>query len=161
MSMSERSEQIDRVRRLPALLEALVLPLDETQLLARPLAGEWSVAQNVHHLADSHMNAYIRTRLILTEENPTVKPYLQERWAELADASAATIRTSLELLAGLHARWCALFESLPDEAWIRTGYHPENQRQITVASILSDYADHGEAHLDQIQQTLAAQNRTS
>jgi len=157
MQNPERATRIERIRQLPALLEAIVLPLTEEQLLAHPIAGEWSVAQNVHHVADSHMNAYIRTRLVLTEDRPTVKPYLQERWAELADASSPGIRMSLELLAGLHQRWVALFESLPDAAWKRAGYHPENQRDFSIDDILASYADHGEAHLDQIQRTLAAQ----
>jgi hypothetical protein len=142
---------------LPTLLAALVLSLDRDSLLAHPLAGEWSVAQNVHHVADSHMNAYIRTRLILTEEHPTIKPYFQERWAELADARSPDVRMSLELIAALHARWVMLFQSLPDEAFARSGFHPESRREITIDSLLSDYADHGEAHLNQIQRTLAAQ----
>jgi len=152
-----RAVRIERIRQLPARLEALVLPLTEAQLLARPLAGEWSVAQNVHHIADSHLNAYMRTRMVLTEEHPAIKPYLQERWAELADAGSPSIRMSLELLAGLHMRWVALFESLPDAAWARTGYHPESQRDFSIDDLLASYANHGEAHLIQIQQTLASQ----
>ena len=82
----ERIDRINRIRRFPAELEAAVQGLNEEQLTTRYDPTEWSVAQNVHHCVDSHVNAYIRTRLILTEDKPPIKPYLQESWAELPDA---------------------------------------------------------------------------
>lgn len=156
MTDAERRSCIERLRALPQLLAELVAPLSDEVLLARPIAGEWSVAQNVHHVADSHMNAYIRTRLILTEDHPAFRPYKQELWAELADASGLQLDDSLEILAGLHRRWVRLLESLPEEIWQRTGYHPENLRDYSVEDILTSYADHGEAHLAQIQRNLDA-----
>jgi hypothetical protein len=130
--------------------------LSAEQLTTAYLEGEWTAAQNVHHLADSHMNAYIRTRLILLEDQPTLKPYNQEDWAALPDASAADVSASLAILRGLHARWAALFEGLSDADFARAGNHPE-VGIITIADLLRTYARHGAAHIDQIQRTLAAQ----
>lgn len=157
LTSAERAAQIDRIEALPALLDAAVRDLSEAQLTARPLAGEWSVAQNVHHLADSHMNAYVRCKLILTEEQPTLKPYSQNAWAETVDGAQADVGASLAILRGLHNRWVTLLRALPDDAWRREGWHPELQRVYTFDSILALYSGHGEAHLEQIARTLAAQ----
>lgn len=152
-----RAGQIARIEALPALLEDAVGGLSVEQLLAHPLADEWSVAQNVHHLADSHMNAYVRCKLILTEERPTLKPYFQNAWAETVDGAQADVSASLAILRGLHNRWVTLLRALPADAWSRAGWHPELQREYTIDSILTLYSGHGEAHLDQIARTLAAQ----
>lgn len=158
MTPQERQTYIEKIRRLPAQLAELVSGLSESQLTTQFLAGEWSVAQNVHHLADSHMNSYIRCKLILTEENPPLKPYDQDAWAKLPDAQNADLSTSLLLLAQLHARWVTFWETLPADAWKRTGFHPENG-PMTLADIVRSYAAHGEAHLDQITRTLAAETQ--
>lgn len=147
---------IARIAALPQLLEARVCNLSPEQLTTRYMSGEWSVAQNVHHLADSHMNAYVRVKLILTEEGPTFKPYDQDAWAETVDANNAEIGESLQLLRGLHKRWVRLLENLSEEQWLRQGMHPENKRIYTVDDILRTYSGHGEAHIDQINRTLAA-----
>jgi hypothetical protein len=148
-------EKIDVLRRFPDQAAALIDGLSEAQLTAHPLEGEWSVAQNIHHCADSHMNSYIRLKLILTEDNPTLKPYDQETWAETPDSTNPDVATSLALLRGLHARWTLLFASLSDDQWTRTGYHPE-YGSITPAGLLDTYVDHCQAHLDQIERTIAA-----
>jgi DinB superfamily len=153
---AERLDLTRQIAELPAQLEELVGDLTTEQLVARPLAGEWSVAQNVHHLADSHMNSFIRLKLILTEENPPLKPYDQDAWAERADANHPDIALSLQLLRGLHARWAQLFDSLSDAEWARTGVHPESGI-VTPADLLRSYVRHGAGHLDQIARTLAAQ----
>lgn len=153
--MHQRSALINKIRHLPGQVAALVSGLTDAQLTARPLAGEWSVAQNVHHLADSHMNSYIRCKLIATEEHPTLKPYDQEIWAELADASGPDVTVSLDLLTALHSRWVIFWENLPDHAWARTGFHPE-AGVVTLEDQLRLYAGHGESHIDQITRTLAA-----
>lgn len=150
----ERRAMIERLRRLPDELEALVGGLDERQLRTAFIPGEWSVAQNVHHLADSHMNAFIRTKLMLTEDNPTFKPYDQDAWALTPDY-APSIGESLSILRGLHARWCALFENLTDEEIVRPGLHPE-LGPYRIDLILQGYNRHSDAHIDQIQRTLAA-----
>ncbi|MEZ4862176.1 MAG: DinB family protein [Caldilineaceae bacterium] len=156
MSPAERHLLIDKIRCLPVQIELLVSGLDTAQLTTHFLAQEWSVAQNVHHLADSHMNSYIRCKLILTEEHPTLKPYDQDAWAALPDAQNPAVTGSLALLKELHRRWVTFWETLPDDAWQRTGFHPENGT-VTLDDQLRSYAAHGEAHINQIARTLAAQ----
>lgn len=151
----ERRPLIDAIRQLPAQLEALVAPLAPDDLITPFLAGEWSVAQNVHHLADSHMNSFIRLKLILSEDHPTLKPYDQDQWAAMPDSTHAGIEDSLSLLRGLHRRWAALFESLDEAAWRRTGLHPDNG-PLSAEDLLRAYAAHGQGHLEQISRTLAA-----
>ena len=154
--MTDRTLLIDKIRRLPEQIAGLLEGLTDAQLTGHFLAGEWSVAQNVHHLADSHMNSYIRCKLIATEDHPTLKPYDQEIWAEMADACGPDVAVSLALLTALHSRWVVFWESLPADAWSRTGFHPENG-DISLDDLLESYAAHGEAHIDQITRTLGAQ----
>lgn len=151
-----RQEYIDKIRQLPQQVAELVAPLTAAQLTTPFLAGEWSVAQNVHHLADSHMNSYIRLKLILTEENPTIRPYDQDAWALTPEANSPDLSASLALLVGLHQRWADLFARLDDAQWQRTGFHPEGG-VISPETLVKSYAEHGEAHLDQMQRTLAAE----
>lgn len=153
-----RQQCIQRIRRLPEQLDELTAGLSPEQLTTHFLEGEWSVAQNVHHLADSHMNSYIRLKLILTEENPTIRPYDQDLWAVTPEANSSDLSATMMLLRGLHQRWTALFDSLDEAQWRRTGLHLESG-VITPLSLLVTYADHGEGHLDQIRRTLAAQPR--
>jgi hypothetical protein len=155
MTDAERTAMIDAIARLPEQLEAQVAGLGRAELTTPFLAGEWTVAQNVHHLVDSHANAYVRCKLILTEDQPTLKPYDQDAWAALPDASDAEIAVSLAILRGLHDRWARFWRALPPEAFARTGFHPENG-PMSLDRILRGYAEHGEAHLDQIRRTLAA-----
>jgi hypothetical protein len=103
------------------------------------------------------MNSYIRCKLILTEEKPPLKPYDQDAWANLPDAQTADLSTSLTLLKQLHARWVTFWENLPETAWGRVGFHPDNG-PMTLADIVRGYAAHGEAHIDQITRTLAAEH---
>ncbi len=152
---AERQQRIDAVRRFPAELEALVSPLSDAQLYTVTIPGEWTVAQNVHHLADAHINAFIRVKLLLTEDQPMVKPFDQDRWAETEDARQRPLAESLSILRGLHARWAALFESLSEADWAQAGHHPETG-VITVDGLLRTYARHGRAHIEQIQKALAA-----
>jgi hypothetical protein len=156
LTPDERSQRLEKIRSFPAQLEALVEYLDEDELNVQSLEGEWSVRQIVHHLADSHMNAYIRLKLILTEDNPNVKGYDQDKWAELIDTSTIPIDESLLILRGLHRRWVRLFENLQDDDWKRTAIHSEIG-EITPDDLLVTYSDHGDNHIDQINRTLAAQ----
>ena len=151
----DRGLLIDKIAALPAQIANLVEGLTAEQLTTPFLDGEWSIAQNVHHLVDSHMNSYIRCKLIATEDNPTLKPYDQEIWATFPDACGAEIAPSLAILEALHSRWTIFWRNLPDTAWQRTGFHPE-AGTVTLADQLQQYAAHGEAHIDQIQRTLAA-----
>jgi hypothetical protein len=158
LTNQQRHELIEKIRIFPSQLRARVDGLTDEQLTTHFLEHEWTVAQNVHHLADSHMNSFVRTRLILTEERPPLKPYDQDRWAELADSGTTALEESLGVLEGLHRRWVRLFESLGEAEWRRAGQHPEIG-EVTLENILQIYAAHGEGHIDQINRTLAAQNR--
>jgi hypothetical protein len=155
-SHEQRQSYLQTLREFPARLRALVGDLSPEQLTTPYLPNEWTVAQNVHHLADSHMNAYIRLKLILTESKPLLKPYDQNDWANLPEAGEADIEASLLLLEGLHHRWVKVFEGLQSEDWNRLGYHPE-VGDVTPGRLLKSYHDHCLAHLDQIERTLAAQ----
>lgn len=157
MTTTERTTLIEKIHRLPGQIADLVAGLSEEELTTHYLPNEWTVAQNVHHLVDSHMNSYIRCKLIATEENPTLKPYDQDQWAQFADASAADVSGSLLMLELLHRRWVSFWETLADDAWARTGHHPESGT-VTLETQLLSYANHGEAHIDQITRTLAARD---
>ena len=151
----ERQANIEKIGKLPGQIEALVHGLSPQQLTTHYLPNEWTVAQNVHHLFDSHVNSYIRCKLIATEDNPPLKPYDQDQWANMPDASNADISISLVLLRGLHVRWVQFWSSLQDSDFARVGMHPENG-SMSLDRILKGYVAHGEAHIDQIQRTLAA-----
>ncbi|MEX1019140.1 MAG: DinB family protein [Litorilinea sp.] len=151
----EKVALIARIANLPGELRALTANLTAHQLTTPWLAGEWTVAQNVHHVADSHLNSYIRCKLILTEDHPTLKSYDQDIWAALPDSQSADLAPSLHLLTGLHARWVHFWQTLPADGWARTAYHPENGT-VRLVDQLAYYADHGAGHLDQITRTLAA-----
>jgi uncharacterized damage-inducible protein DinB len=154
----ERREMIARLRELPARLEAAVGGLSDAQLDEPEGEGEWSVRQVVHHLADANMNGFIRMKLVLTEEKPILKPYDQEKWAQLPDTTRVPIELSLEILRGLHERWSALLEGLPESAWQRSGVHLENGLQ-TLDDLLFAFVGHGENHLQQIAKIRSAHRR--
>jgi hypothetical protein len=149
MTPSDRKGHIEKIRALPALLESAVKGLSDAQLDTPYREGGWTVRQVVHHLADSHMNAFVRMKLILTEEHPALKPYDQDRWAALVDGAKLPVQSSLAIVRGLHERWVALMESTPESAWLRAGHHPE-RGDITLEKTLTIYSGHGEKHVQQI-----------
>ena len=153
--MANRGELIGKIRALPGEVERLVAGLTPEQLTTAYLPGEWTVAQNVHHLVDSHLNSYVRCKLIATEEQPTFRPYDQDLWAVLPDAAQADIADSLAILRHLHARWVVFWEALGEADWTRTGFHPESG-VVTLVDQLRLYAEHGEGHLEQMTRTLRA-----
>lgn len=150
-----QAKHIEIIRAFPERLKTAVSTLTPAQLTATPLAGEWSIAQVVHHCGDAHMNGYIRLKLILTEANPPIKPYAEADWGQLPDANNPNIATTLTLLQGLHPRWVEALESLADEDWERTGVHGE-LGQISVDYLVDTYAKHCSGHLAQIEMTVAA-----
>lgn len=165
MDPREREQCIERIRRLPAQLRDLVADLDEAQLSAHTIPGEWNVAQNVHHLADSHMYAFLQVRSGLTADNPLIGNYEQDRFAALADSGGPPVSDSLDLLESLHARWVALWRSLEDSQFARTTrLMPDEKsaaaggqdRTRSLDEILASYAQHGEDHLEQIRKTIEA-----
>ena len=150
MTDVRRTECVARISRAPGLLRAAVAGLDEQQLDTPYRPQGWTVRQVVHHLPDSHLNAYTRVRLALTEETPTVRPYEEARWAELPDARSAPVEISLRLLDALHARWVALLGRIGPGEGARPLRHPEHGRLMTVDELLAMYAWHGEHHTAQV-----------
>ena len=141
-----RREWIEQVAEAPARLRAAVQDLAEEQLDTPYREGGWTVRQLAHHVPDSHMNAYVRFKLGLTEDNPPIKTYEEARWAELEDTRATPVETSLALLELLHERWVALMRAMTDEQWARTVQHPE-WGTIRLDSMLGLYAWHGRHHV--------------
>lgn len=134
------------IRYLPQHLENAVLNLDEQQLGTPYRPGGWTVRQVVHHVADSHANAYIRFKLGLTENNPVIKPYDEEAWAKLNDTAVVPVNVSLTLLHALHTRWVEVLKAITAEEWERTVVHPEHGRQMTLWYLLGMYAWHSRHH---------------
>lgn len=149
MTPDQRLACIQAIRTFPEQLTQAVAGLDDAVLNASYREGGWSVRQIAHHVADAHVNAYARMRMMITEDHPTLKPYDQDTWAALADY-AMPLQPTLALVQGLHERWAVFLESIPDESWGRTAYHPENG-EVTLESLLKTYADHGTHHLEQIE----------
>src|SRR5205809_8062319 len=121
----ERQKLIDGIAQAPSRLREAIRGLSPEQLDTPYREGGWTVRQVVHHVPDSHMNAYIRFKLALTEHEPTIKPYDEAVWAQLVDARTGPIEPSLDLLEGLHQRWTLLLRSLSDQEVKRKFYHPE------------------------------------
>lgn len=145
----QKQTSLDDVARTPARLRAAVKGLSEAQLDTPYRPGGWTVRQVVHHVPDSHLNAYVRFKLALTEDDPTIKPYAEDRWAELADTKLTPIEVSLTMLDSLHDRWMRLLRSLTPEDWKRTFRHPE-LGAMTLEKTLALYAWHGRHHVAHI-----------
>jgi uncharacterized damage-inducible protein DinB len=146
----QRSGWIDRIAATPARLEAAVAGLDEEQLETPYRDGGWTVRQVAHHLPDSHLNATVRFRLALTEDEPVIRPYDEDKWARLYDARTAPVATSLRLLAALHERWVSLLRSLSAADFARGLVHPEHPEGMTLERMLALYAWHGDHHVAQV-----------
>jgi hypothetical protein len=153
--MSTRGEKIQTIREFPVKLRALLDGLSENDLTTEFLSDEWTVAQVVHHCADSHMNSIIRLKLMLTEDKPPLKGYSEKQWALLVDGNQADLEPSLKILEGLHTRWVQVWESLSEAQWQRTGIHSEFG-EITLDELLDIYDDHCRTHIGQIERVLAA-----
>ena len=147
VDQSQIDSWISTLETFPERLEREVLGLSDTQLEQRYRPSGWTIRQVVHHCADSHINSFMRFKLALTEETPTIKPYFEDRWAELPDTKDFPIISSLQLLGGLHARWVYLLRSLSDEDWNKEFKHPETGRLISLKTNLGIYAWHCEHHL--------------
>ncbi|HUI31372.1 MAG TPA: bacillithiol transferase BstA [Candidatus Acidoferrales bacterium] len=145
----KRRQLVDDIAAVPAALRAAVSGLTKMQLDTPYRPGGWTVRQVVHHVPDSHMNAYIRFRLALTENEPMIKPYEQQLWAELPDARTADIEMSLNLLESLHQRWVLLLRSMKPEDFNRKFVHPESGVSI-LDKTLQMYAWHGKHHVAHI-----------
>jgi hypothetical protein len=141
--------RIAALRELPTQLRSAVQGLTDEQLSTRYREGGWTLKQVVHHIADSHMHAFIRAKQIITEDHPTLKPYEQNDWAETSDASTFPVESSLAIIEGVQARMAEIFERATPEQLQRAAHHPEDG-ELKLEEILTKYAKHGKGHLDQI-----------
>jgi len=145
----QKQSFLSDIAQTPAHLRKAIDGLSDAQLDTPYRPGGWTVRQVVHHLPDSHMNSYVRFKLALTEDEPTIKPYAEDLWAQLADTAATPVETSLMLLDSLHDRWVRLLRSLTAAQWKRTFRHPE-LGPMNLEKTLAIYAWHGKHHVAHI-----------
>jgi uncharacterized damage-inducible protein DinB len=150
LTSDQRLEFIRAIEETPERLASALKNLSADRLDTPYRPGGWTVRQVVHHLPDSHMNAYVRMKLALTEDEPTIKTYDEARWAELADGKRAPINPSLELLETLHKRWVFFLRSLTPEDWSRKFRHPDHEKPMSIDDSLALYAWHGKHHVAHI-----------
>lgn len=141
---------IAAIDALPRWIKESVTNINEDGHNTPYREGGWTVRQVVHHLADVHMNAFIRLKLALIEETPVIKPYKEDLWALLPDSTQSPVNASILLLQGLHCRWVETLRNMSDQDWKRTFFHPEQNRNIEVWELIALYAWHGSHHVAQI-----------
>lgn len=150
ISAEEISSMLKTIEELPAKLRNAVSNMNDDQLNTPYREGGWTLKQVVHHLFDSHANSYMRMKFAMTEDNPTIKPYFEDRWAELEDGKSAPVELGLELLELLHKRWIIFLRSMSEKDLKRTFVHPDNKRSQTIAQTIALYAWHSRHHLAHI-----------
>ena len=150
ISMNQIEEYIKTIENLPDKLIHSVFGLMDEQLDTPYRPGGWTIRQVVHHLADSHMNSYIRFKWSLTEDNPTIKAYDEKMWAEMTEASQAPVEISLKLLEALHVRWVMVLRNMSESDFQRKFVHPKSGREVSLDTNLALYAWHGEHHFAHI-----------
>ncbi|MEO7140864.1 MAG: YfiT family bacillithiol transferase [Ferruginibacter sp.] len=149
-NVAAKEEHLSEVGACPSIIENAVFNLTQDQLNVPYREGGWTSRQVVHHVADSHMNAYVRFKLTLTEDSPIVKSYEESAWAELSDSKILPVSVSLDLLRALHSRWLAIMKNMTADDWERTFYHPSLGRAVRLWDMLGTYAWHGKHHAAQI-----------
>ena len=149
LGAAERKQAIATIAELPTRVRAAIAGLTQEQLDTPYRPGGWTVRQVVHHLADSHLNAFVRFKLALTENEPTIKPYAEAAWAETVDAKASAIDPSLHILDGMHERWATLLDGMKPEDFARTFRHPE-RGVMTLDTTIALYAWHCKHHVAHI-----------
>jgi uncharacterized damage-inducible protein DinB len=142
---AERNRLIDEIAVMPVLFRAAVAGLSADQLDTPYREGGWTARQVIHHVPDSHMNAYVRFKLALTETDPAIKPYAEDKWAELHDTAETPVEVSLALLDQLHARWTILLRGMSEVDWKRNYVHPQ-MGPVPLEHALQVYAWHGKHH---------------
>ena len=145
----QKATFLDDIEQTPARMRAAVRGLSDEQLDTPYRDGGWTVRQVVHHVPDSHMNSYVRFKLALTEQEPTIRPYMENLWAELPEAKTAPIELSLTLLESLHKRWTIALRGMAPAEWKRTLRHPE-MGVLSLEKMLALYAWHGRHHVAHI-----------
>ncbi len=146
LTAEQKKQCLNDIEQTPARLRTAVRGLSDEQLNTPYRDGGWTVRQLAHHVPDSHMNAYIRFKLALTEDEPTIRPYMEDRWAELPESKQAPIDVSLALLDSLHERWALVLRNISDAGWKRTFRHPE-MGLLSLEKTLALYAWHGRHHV--------------
>jgi hypothetical protein len=149
-----RQAHMKTIEDTPARFRSLVSGLSNDRLETPYRPGGWTIRQVVHHVPDSHLNAYIRMKLAATEDTPTIRTYEEQLWAELPDAKTGPVTMSLDLLDALHRRWIAFLSQLPDASFLRTFAHPDMGR-MSIDEAVAMYAWHGRHHAAHIEQALA------
>jgi DinB superfamily len=145
---------IERIAKLPKQLKKVLKKAKSVELDKKYRPGGWTARQVIHHIADSHINAYTRFKLAMTEEHPTIRPYNEQAWAELSDGSDAGVRMSLDIIESVHKRLCYFLESMTESDFERTYFHPESKRTFKLAEVVALYAWHGKHHLKHIELAL-------
>ncbi|MHA7580688.1 YfiT family bacillithiol transferase [Paenibacillus vandeheii] len=146
----QRKQWIQDIAELPERAREAVDGLSEEQLMLPYREGGWMLKQVIHHMADSHMNSMVRFKLALTEDNPAIRPYYEERWAELSDSRELDALFSLQFLDALHRRWVSLLNTLTDADYAKTFYHPASKETTRLDYNLGVYAWHGRHHVAHI-----------
>lgn len=149
-SETTKNKWLLAIQQLPTDLEMVIQNLDKNQLDTPYRAGGWTVHQLVHHVADSHMNAFIRFKLALTESLPMIKTYEQDAWVNTADALEVPINVSITLLHALHIRWASLISSISEADWNLCLYHPEREKEVSLWEMFAIYSWHGRHHVAHI-----------
>jgi hypothetical protein len=149
LDAAKREQLIDRIAAVPALIRAAVEGLSDEQLDTPYRPGGWTIRQVVHHLPDSHLNSYVRFKLAITEDKPTIRTYDQGAWADTVDSRTGPVGPSLDLLEALHRRWADWLRTLTPEQWKRRFQHPE-MGEVSLDQNLQVYAWHGHHHLGHI-----------
>ena len=150
LSLKDKSKALSILKDFPKLLKEEVNSLNENQLRTPYREGGWTVAQVVHHLADSHSHAYLRCKHALLEDTPKIKDYTESDWAKLDDASASDVSPSLSIIDGIHHRWVSFFSKLSSSQMERTYYHPEGSKEYPLYVVLAIYSWHSMHHLEHI-----------
>jgi uncharacterized damage-inducible protein DinB len=149
LTPGERAAMIAQIGEVPARMRTAIAGLDEAQLDTPYREGGWTVRQVIHHVPDSHLNSYTRFKLALTEEEPTIRPYDEARWAALSDSRDTPVETSLTMLDALHDRWTILLRAMSDADFRRTLRHPD-LGVMSLDALLSLYAWHGRHHVGHV-----------
>jgi len=153
LDAASREVHIDAIEQLPATMRALAADLPDSTLDRPYRQGGWTIRQVIHHVPESHMNMFIRMRLALTEDVPTIKPYDEEAWANLVDSRTVPVTLSLDLLEALHRRWVAFLRTLPDADFQKTFIHPDSGI-VSLDQGLAAYDWHGRHHAEHVRRAL-------
>lgn len=159
VSSEEIDKHIEIISSFSDQLISLVLDKDEKLLNNRYRPDGWSARQVIHHCADSHMNAFVRTKLAMTEDTPTVKPYLEAVWAEGKDYEVTPITASLQIISGVHQRWAHLLVTMSPKDYSRAYFHPEMDRNVPLDEVSSMYAWHCQHHLAHVKNAIESEGK--